>query len=75
MAKNTGVDWAKTPMTRMEASKVAEIAISQLGKKVSIVPGRMNKMMAFMAKYMTPFSLGTKMNEKMMRGAIPAGNM
>jgi short-subunit dehydrogenase len=70
MSKNTGVDWKKTPMKIMEANKVAEIAIKNLGKKVSIVPGRMNKMMAFMAKYMTPFSMGSTMNEKMMRKAI-----
>ncbi|MCF8259783.1 MAG: SDR family NAD(P)-dependent oxidoreductase [Melioribacteraceae bacterium] len=70
MAKNTGVDWNKTPMKKMEAAKVAEIALNKLGKKISIVPGGRNNFMAFMAKYMTPFSIGTKMNAKMIRGAL-----
>lgn len=71
MAKGTGIDWDKTPMKKMEAGEVAAIAIKQLGKKASIVPGGMNKMMAFMAKYMMPFGMGSKMNEGMMRKALP----
>lgn len=70
MAKNTGMQWDKTPMKPMEASEVAAIAISKLGKVVSIVPGGRNKMMAFMAKFMTPFAMGSRVNEKMMRKAM-----
>ena len=59
----------------MERRKVAEIATNNIGRKVSIVPGGMNKMMAFMAKYMTPFSIGSRMNEKMMLKAIAEDEM
>lgn len=70
MAKTTGIDWNKTPLKKMEAEKVAEIAIRDFGKKAVIVPGGRNKVMSFMAKYLTPLSIGSVMGEKMMRNAI-----
>ena len=69
MIQDNGMDWSKTPMTAMEPSEVAEIALSNLGKQFLIVPGFKNKMMAGMAKH-SPLEMQAKMNEKMVRKAM-----
>ena len=64
------IDWERLPMKRMDASKVAEIAVSNLGKKATIIPGAMNKMMGAMAKRVFSMKAFSKMNGKMIGNAI-----
>ncbi len=71
MIADNGVDWAKTPMTAMDPSIVAEAGINGLGKRVVTVPGGKNKMMAWMAKHM-PLKMQSSMNEKMVGKAMDA---
>jgi short-subunit dehydrogenase len=69
MIADNGMDWSKTPMEAMDPSVVAEIGIEGLGKRFLSIPGRKNKIMAWMAKHM-PTEMQSKMNEKMVRKAI-----
>lgn len=69
MVKNNGMDWAKTPMKAMDPSVVAEVGLNGLGKNLISVPGRKNKIMAWMAKHL-PLQIQAKMNEKMIKKAI-----
>lgn len=69
MAKSTGVDWGKTPMKPLEPELVAKAGLKGLGKKLLIVPGVMNKIMAGMSKH-SPIQMLAGMNRKMMAKAI-----
>ncbi|MCK8083661.1 SDR family NAD(P)-dependent oxidoreductase [Vibrio sp. 1CM24A] len=56
MANATGVNWSKVPMAAKTPEKVAELALSGLGKRLVMVPGVRNNIMAFMAT-LTPRKL------------------
>jgi uncharacterized protein len=62
------------PMKAMDPSIVAEFGLNGLGKRMLSVPGGMNKMMAWMAKYL-PLEMLAKMNEKMIRKAIKTNKL
>ncbi|WP_159084350.1 SDR family NAD(P)-dependent oxidoreductase [Dongshaea marina] len=66
MLEGTGVDFAKTPMSIMSPQSVAKIALKGLGRKVVIVPGLKNRIMAFMLKYLISTRAAIAMNGKMM---------
>lgn len=69
MVADNGMDWNKTPMTAMEPSEVASLALDYLGKKPLVVPGFRNRLMVTMTKF-SPFKIAIKMSEKMVRNAI-----
>lgn len=50
MTADNGVDWSKIPTSSMKPSIAAQIALNNFGKKATIIPGFMNKMMVMMAK-------------------------
>ncbi|MCL9779894.1 SDR family NAD(P)-dependent oxidoreductase [Vibrio sp. S4M6] len=66
MLDGTGVDFSKTPMSIMSPKAVASIALKKLGRKVVIIPGMKNRMMAFMLKYVMSTNQAIKMNGKLM---------
>ena len=70
MVADNGIDWSKLPMKSMKPSEVALIALNNLGKKGTIIPGFMNKMMVFMAKRVFSIKGFSKMNGWMIRKAI-----
>lgn len=74
MAENMGkdIDWSQTPMKFMEASEVAEEAINQFGKKISIIPGSANKILAFIMKRITSPTYGKRMAAMMQKAINPA---
>ncbi|QWX83028.1 SDR family NAD(P)-dependent oxidoreductase [Cellulophaga sp. HaHaR_3_176] len=71
MTKTADVDWSKIPMSTMQPDNAAKIALYNLGKKATIIPGFMNKMMVFMAKRIFSMKSFSLMNSKMIRKAIP----
>lgn len=71
MVADNGVDFSKTPMTPMSPDKVAEFALEGLvSKKPLVIPGRKNKMMAFMVKHFMSVSSSIAMGGKMIEKAI-----
>lgn len=70
MVADNGIDWSKLPMSSMQPSEVAKISLNNLGKKGTIIPGFMNKIMVFMAKRIFSIKGFSKMNGWMIRKAI-----
>lgn len=66
------IDWSKTPVTFMEAEEVAAEAMRLFGKKVSIIPGKANRIVVFIAKYIASGSYGRKMAAMMQKAMSPA---
>ncbi len=53
-AMRADIDFSKMPMTSMEAGPVVASALAALGRKASVIPGRMNRVMAFAAQRILP---------------------
>lgn len=70
MTADNGVDWSKMPMMSMKPSEAVEIALNNMGKKATIIPGFMNKMMVMMGKRLFSIKSFGVMNAMMVRGAI-----
>ena len=70
MTADNGVDWSKVPMSSMDPSEVAQISLNSIGKKGTIIPGRMNKMMVMMAKRLFSIKSFGAMNGMLMKKAI-----
>lgn len=70
MSEKTEIDWASARVQTMEAHEVAEEAIKHFGKKLSIIPGKGNRMVAFMAKKVIPSPQLAFANQKMMSKLI-----
>jgi short-subunit dehydrogenase len=66
MSEKTGIDWTKTKVQTMDAKTVAEETIKNFGDKLSIIPGKGNRIMAFMAKKVIPTAKLAVANQKMM---------
>lgn len=69
MIQANGIDWKKTPMQAMNPEIVAKEAIHGLGKKLVIIPGKQNQLMAWISKH-SPLKMQAKMNQKMMFKAM-----
>jgi short-subunit dehydrogenase len=65
------IDWTKTPMKFMDADTVAHETLLKFGKTLSIVPGRANKTMAFVAKHLMPFTYGAQLGKMMIKAINP----
>ncbi|MFA9392823.1 MAG: SDR family NAD(P)-dependent oxidoreductase [Prolixibacteraceae bacterium] len=70
MVADNGVDWSKVPMAIMAPSKAAQISLANLGKKATIIPGFMNKMMVMMARRVFSMKSFSGINGSMTRKAI-----
>lgn len=70
MVADNGVDWSKLPMSSMLPSEVAKISIRNLGKKATIIPGVMNKIMVAMAKRFFSMKTFSQINGWMIRKAL-----
>lgn len=66
MSAKMGIDWSQTNVPVMEPNEVAKDTIRNFGKKLSIIPGRTNKIMAFMAKKIIPADRFSISNHKML---------
>lgn len=66
MSEKTEIDWSNSKIQTMEAHEVAEEAIRYFGKKLSIIPGKGNRILAFMAKKVIPATKLALTNGKMM---------
>lgn len=75
MAGDAGVDWSQLPMASMSPEKVAQISLSKIGKKATIIPGFGNKMMATMAKYMLPAQRFSRLNGYLTLKGISEANL
>jgi len=72
MATGTGIDWTQTPIKPMSPETVAKEAMKYFGRKQVIIPGKSNRMMAFVAKYIIPEHKFALKNGDMMRKVIGA---
>lgn len=70
MVADNGVDWSKIPMASMKPEKVAQIALKNIGKKATIIPGFMNKMMVMMAKRFFSMKTFSSINGMMTKKAL-----
>lgn len=70
MTADNGVDWSKVPMSSMDPSEVAQISLNSIGKKGTIIPGRMNKMMVMMDKRLFSIKSFGALNGMLMKKAI-----
>lgn len=67
MSENTGIDWTKTKVQIMSPEEVAKEALKHFGKKLSIIPGSGNRIIAFIAKKFIATSKLAMTNQKMMQ--------
>ena len=70
MVADNGIDWSKLPMSSMKPAEAAKISLNNLGKKATIIPGMMNKIMVGMAKRVFSMKSFGLMNGWMIRKAI-----
>lgn len=70
MVADNGIDWSKLPMSSMKPAEAARISLNNLGKKATIVPGMMNKIMVGMAKRVFSMKSFGLINGWMIRKAI-----
>lgn len=75
MSESTGIDWSKTPVKTMAPEDVAKETIQKFGKKLSIIPGKGNRIMAFIAKKILPYNRLAMSNQKMMRKVLNADKL
>lgn len=66
MMETEGMDTSKMPMPWMDAKDVAAVGAKSLGKKSSVIPGRMNSIMNFMASRLMPHQFALNMFGTMM---------
>lgn len=69
MADKTGVDWSKVPFATKTPEEVARLALEGLGQRVVTLPGKRNKIAAFVAN-LTPRKMLNTMVEKMLVSAL-----
>jgi uncharacterized protein len=65
-----GLDFSHMPMKLMETEDVVRAALKGLGKKSQVIPGGMNKMMAWMSKRIMSRDMITNMMGKMMKVSV-----
>jgi uncharacterized protein len=70
MSKSTEIDWSKTPVKIMSSETVAQETIRYFGKKLSIIPGKGNRIMAFVAKKILSYTTLARSNQKMMQKVL-----
>lgn len=70
MSKSTEIDWTETPVKTMNPEAVAQETIRDFGKKLSIIPGKGNRIMAFVAKKILSYKTLAKSNQKMMQKVL-----
>ncbi|MBV7331206.1 SDR family NAD(P)-dependent oxidoreductase [Chloroflexi bacterium TSY] len=75
MAAGTGIDWSKMPMTSMDPESTAAVGLQALGRQPSVVPGKMNNIMAFMGKHIMSRKIGVNMYGRMMEKAIASDRL
>lgn len=71
MSLKSGINWKNSKAQIMEPTDVATEAITNFGKKLSIIPGKGNKTIAFMAKKILPITRLATENHKMMTEILP----
>jgi hypothetical protein len=49
-----GIEFSKMPLPWMSVERTVRIGINSLGRKPSVIPGVVNRLMAFTGKYLTP---------------------
>jgi len=67
MSENTGIDWTKSKVQIMSPEEVAKEAINHFGKKLSIIPGTGNRLIAFIAKKIISTQKLATTNQRMMQ--------
>ena len=70
MAESIGIDWSKTPVKTMSPEDVAKETIQNFGKKLSIIPGKGNRIMAFVSKKILSQTGLAISNQKMMQKVL-----
>ncbi len=70
MIDNAGIDMDKTGFTVMQPDVVARVALDALGKKPSVIPGKKNNIMVFMATRIMSTKMAINMGAKMMRDVL-----
>jgi hypothetical protein len=56
-----GIDFTKLPLPMMKPEAVVKKALNGLGRRSLVIPGRINKIMDVMAKYLSPRPVLTRM--------------
>jgi short-subunit dehydrogenase len=75
MSEYLELDLSQTPIKPMSPGEVAKEAIEKFGKKLSIIPGRSNRLMAFLAQKVLPPSKFAVSNQKMMQKVLDPGKL
>ncbi len=72
MVEMEGTKMSDAPMPWMDADKVAQVGIKNLGKKSAVIPGAINNVMIFMMTRLMPRALTMKIFGKMMSDMMDA---
>ena len=66
----TGIDFSKMPFPFMNPEPTAAAALAALGKRPSVIPGRINNMMAFMGKHIMGRKASVNLFGNMLKRAV-----
>jgi len=70
MVQDNGVDWSKLPFSSQKPEEVVKITLNNLGRKATIIPGFMNRMMVAMGKRFFSLKSFSYINKLMIEKAI-----
>jgi len=70
MIQDNGVDWSKLPFSSQKPEEVVQITLRNLGRKATIIPGFMNKMMVAIGKRFFSLKSFSYINRYMIEKAI-----
>ena len=70
LATNTGINWAQLGAPHMDADTTALIGLKALGRKSTIIPGRVNNIVTFFRKYIFTRALNITIFGSMLEHAI-----
>ncbi len=70
MVDQEGMDFSRVPMNWMEVTPVVQAALSRLGRQSVVVPGRINRLMSFMARRLLPSRQASAMFGSLMARSI-----
>jgi len=70
MTHDNGIDWSKLPFSSQKPNEVAKIALNNLGRKATIIPGFMNRMVVAIGKRFFSLRSYSNINQYMIKKAI-----
>lgn len=75
MENLVGIEFSRLPMSFMTTSEVVELALSQVGRRPSVVAGLRNKLMLLLSQRLMPRYIWLMLTRRTMKNAILPGRL